>query len=437
MSGDKNLRAVRRSIRLHLLAGVAVALLAGAGAAGWATTTEIAGAVIAPGVLVVESNLKKVQHLSGGVVAELFVREGDRVEEGDLLVRLDDTQLRAAVSILTKDLNQNMAVRARLEAERDGAPRLTFPEALLAQAGDADAAAAMAAATRLFDSRRTARNGQRAQLRERIEQMRVQVRGLGGQVSAKEKEIELITRDLETYRTLRRENLVPVTVLTAMERDAVRLEGERNQIIEATAQVQGRIAETELQILQIDQDLRSEVGRELTGVQARVVELSERKTAAEDQLRRVEIRAPFSGRVFELVAHTVGGVVTAGSTIMQIVPNDDVLNVEVQVNPQDIDKVQLGQAVVLRYSAFNLQTTPEINGQVSLISPDLKKDARAGTSYYGVRVFVPPSELARLGDLKLVPGMPVDAFLQTGERTALSYLIKPLRDLSRTTFREE
>jgi HlyD family secretion protein len=434
---EKDILAVRRSIRRHLLAGVAIALLAGAGAAGWATTTEIAGAVIAPGVLVVESNLKKVQHLSGGVVAELYVREGDHVEEGQRLMRLDDTQLRAAVAILSKDINQNTAVRTRLEAERDGATRLVFPESRLAQAADPEAAAAMAAATRLFDSRRTARSGQRAQLRERIEQMRVQVRGLQGQIVAKEKELELLTKDLETYRVLRRDNLVPITTLTTMERDAVRLDGERSQLIEATAQVQGRIAETELQVLQIDQDLRAEVGRELTGVTARISEYSERKAAAEDQLRRVEIRAPFSGRVFELAAHTVGGVIAPGSTIMQIVPNDDVLSVELRVQPADIDKVQLGQAVRLRYSAFNMTTTPEITGQVSLISPDLSKDVRAGTTYYGVRVFVPPTELALLGDLKLVPGMPVDAVLQTGERTALSFLLKPLRDLQQATFREE
>lgn len=436
MSESEPLLAIRRSIRRHLILGVTVAVVAGAGVGGWAATTELSSAVIASGQVVVESNLKKVQHLTGGIVAEILVQEGARVEEGDLLVRLNDTQLKAAVSILSKDLNQNLAQRARLEAERDGASRLVFPEALTANAADPEVASLIAATTRQFDSRRSARNGQKAQLRERIEQMGVQVRALHSQAAAKLKELDLINKDLETYRTLRSQNLATVQTVTAMERDAVRLEGERSQLVDSVAQVQGRIAETELQIIQIDQDLRSEVGRELATVQARVAELTERKGIAEDQLRRVEIRAPMSGRVFELATHTVGGIVTPGATLMQIVPNDDRLMIDVRVQPEDIDKVRVGQMVQLRFTAFNVQTTPEVAGQVTLVSPDLTRDPR-GLSYYGARVNVAPTELAKLGELQLLPGMPVDAFLQTGERTALSYLLKPLRDVSQVTFRGE
>lgn len=436
MSDPKPLLAIRRSIRRHLILGVTIAIVAGAGVGGWAATTELASAVIAQGQVVGESNLKKVQHLNGGIVAEILVREGDQVQEGDLLVRLNDTQLRAGLSIVTKDLNQNLAQRTRLEAERDGSARLVFPEALTANAADPEVAAIMSAMTRLFDTRRTSRNGQKAQLRERIEQMGVQVRALTAQTGSKTKELELITKDLETYRTLLSRNLATVNTVTAMERDAVRLEGERSQLIDSAAQVQGRIAETELQILQIDQDLRSEVGRELATVQARIAELTERKGLAEDQLRRVEIRAPMTGRVFELVVHTVGGVIPPGGTLMQVVPDDDKLMVDVRVRPEDIDKVHVGQAVQLRFTAFNVQTTPEVTGQVTLISPELTKDPR-GPSYYGARINVAPAELARLGELQLMPGMPVDAFLQTGERTALSYLLKPLRDVSQVTFRED
>ncbi len=436
MSDQKPLLAIRRSIRRHLILGVTIAIVAGAGVGGWAATTELASAVIAQGQVVGESNLKKVQHLNGGIVAEILVREGDQVQEGDLLVRLNDTQLRAGLSIVTKDLNQNLAQRTRLEAERDGSARLVFPEALTASAADPEVAAIMSAMTRLFDTRRTSRNGQKAQLRERIEQMGVQVRALTAQTGSKMKELELITKDLETYRTLLSRNLATVNTVTAMERDAVRLEGERSQLIDSAAQVQGRIAETELQILQIDQDLRSEVGRELATVQARIAELTERKGLADDQLRRLEIRAPMTGRVFELVVHTVGGVIPPGGTLMQIVPDDDKLMVDVRVRPEDIDKVRVGQAVQLRFTAFNVQTTPEVKGQVTLISPELTKDPR-GPSYYGARINVAPAELARLGELQLMPGMPVDAFLQTGERTALSYLLKPLRDVSQVTFRED
>jgi HlyD family secretion protein len=231
-------------------------------------------------------------------------------------------------------------------------------------------------------------------------------------------------------------NLIQLTRLTALEREQARLKGERGQLTAAAAQIKGKIAETELQIIQVDQDLSSDVAKELREIEAKIGEFVERKVAAEDQLKRIDIRAPQDGTVFQLAVHTVGGVVAAGDTIMLIVPNADNLIVEAKVNPQDIDQLQLGQKAMLRFSAFNQRTTPQIAGSVSRVSADTTTDQRTGQSYYLVRVAMPPDEVARLGEVKLLPGMPVEAFIQTGDRTVMSYLAKPLHDQIVKAFRE-
>jgi HlyD family secretion protein len=225
--------------------------------------------------------------------------------------------------------------------------------------------------------------------------------------------------------------------LTALQRDAARIEGERNQLIAATAQTKGKITETELQIIQVDQDLRSEVGKDLGETRAKISEFVERKVATDDQLRRVDIRAPQDGIVQQLAVHTVGGIIAAGDAIMLIVPDADTLMVEVKISPQDIDQLYVGQVATLRFTAFNTRTTPEIEGSVSLISADITQDQRTGVSYYVARVTLNSSELARLGDVKLIPGMPVVAFIKTNERTMLSYLTKPLREQAERAFKEK
>ena len=275
------------------------------------------------------------------------------------------------------------------------------------------------------------------QLKERIAQLQEQIDGLELQASAKADEILLIQDELTGVEQLWRKNLVPITRVTALRREETRLRGERGQLISNVAQAKGRISETLLQIIQIDQDLRSEVSKELREIQAKASELVERKTAAEDQLKRIEIRAPQDGIVLESKVHTVGGVIPAGDAIMLIVPESDNLLVEAKVNPHDIDQVQVGQSAVLRFSAFNLRTTPEINGTITRISADTTTDQRTGQNYYTTRIAMTKDEIARLGDVKLIPGMPVEAFVQTGERTVMSYLIKPLQDQFMRTFREK
>ena len=427
----------RRSMRRHLVAAIVVVLVLVIGVGGWAATAVISGAVVASGSIVVDSNVKKVQHLTGGIVGELRVRDGDRVRAGDIVVRLDETVTRANLAIVTKGLDELTARKARLESERDGSDTIIFPAQLLAGAGDPDRAAAMDSERKLFNLRRTARNGQKAQLRERIAQLGEEIAGLTAQQNSKAKEIALIERELAGVRELWKQNLVQLTRLTALEREAARLDGERGQLIAAAAQAKGKIAETTLQILQIDQDIASDVAKELREVDGKIGEFIERKVTAEDQLKRTDIRAPQDGTVFQLAVHTVGGVITAGDPIMLIVPDADNLSVEVKVNPQDINQLQLNQKAILRFTAFNVRTTPEIEGTVTRISADTSTDQRTGQSYYTVRIAMAADQVERLGDVKLLPGMPVEAFVQTGDRTMFSYLMKPLHDQIVRAFREK
>jgi HlyD family secretion protein len=289
----------------------------------------------------------------------------------------------------------------------------------------------------LFKLRHEAREGLRAQLKERIGQLHEQITGLEEQTDAKADEIKLIQNELTGVRELWRKNLVPINRVTQLEREATRLKGERGQLIASVAQAKGRISETELQIIQIDQDLRSEVAKELGEIQAKSAELIEKRVAAKDQLMRIDIRAPQAGIVHQMSAHTVGGVIAGGDPIMLIVPENDQLAIEARVAPRDIDQLVIGQDSVIRLSAFNRRTTPELKGTVSRVAADLIQDQNADTSYYTARITVDRNELKRLDGLKLVPGMPVEAFIQTGQRTALSYLVKPLSDQVKRVFRED
>jgi HlyD family secretion protein len=426
----------RGSIRLHLIIGLAVVVVLAGGLGGWASTAQISGALIAPGSVVVDSNVKKVQHPTGGVVGELRARDGDVVKAGDVVVRLDDTVTKASLAIVVKTLDGLWARAARLEAEQRGLDRVEFPASLLSRANEPDVKNIIASETKLFEVRTNGRTGQKAQLRERVTQLNEEIAGLTAQEKAKDQEIALVQKELVGVRDLYDKHLVQMSRLTTLERDAARLNGERAQYIASRAQAKGKITETELQIIQVDKDLVSEVSKDLRETNDKIGEFVERKVTAEDQLRRVDIRAPQAGMVLQSTVHTVGGVITAGDAIMMIVPQADDLAVEAKVNPQDIDKLQIGQKTLLRLSAFNQRTTPELNGVVTRVSPDVTTDQRSGQSYYTIRVSMPPAEVARLGANKLIPGMPVEAFVQTGDRTLMSYLIKPLSDQLMRAFRE-
>ncbi|MFZ0525168.1 MAG: HlyD family type I secretion periplasmic adaptor subunit, partial [Xanthobacteraceae bacterium] len=429
--------SANESIRRHIIAGSVLVGLLAFGLGGWASTAEISGALIAPGDVVVDSNIKKVQHPTGGVVGKLFVHDGDHVKAGQTLIQLDETVTQANLAIVTKGLTELYARKARLAAERDGADSVAVPKELAAHINDPDVAEAMASERKLFELRREDRAGQKKQLQERVTQLQQEIVGLTAQQDAKDKEVALIEQELKGVRDLYAKNLVQLNRLTSLERDEAQLEGSRGQLVAQAAEAKGKIAETQLQIIQVDADLASDVAKELRETDSKIGEYVERKVTAEDQLRRTDIRAPQDGIVFQMTANTVGGVITAGDPIMMIVPEDDKLQVEVKVDPKDIDDVQVDQPVVLRFTSFNVRTTPEIDAKVVRIGADTSTDQRTGRTYYSIRIGLSSDQLQRLGDVKLTPGMPVEAYIQTGERTMLSYLLKPLHDQLMRSFREK
>lgn len=427
----------RRSIRRNLLGGVTIIALLFGVVGGFAATIEISGAIIAHGVVVVASNGKKVQHPTGGIVSRILVRDGAHVEADDLLVQLSDVVPRANLAFVTRSLDELYARKSRLEAERDGDQQLTIAPTLTARMSQPEVAALVESERRLFEIRRLERSGNKARLRERIEQLQKQIEGYLAQGRAKKKEIELIREELQGIRDLVERKLTPLSKLTAYERDATRIEGERAQLIASTAQARGAIAEVLLQILQLDKEFSSSTGSELRDVDAKIAEFEESQVTATDQLLRVDIRAPASGTVHQSTVHTIGGVIGAGEPIMMIIPDHDVLAVEAKVAPQDIDQIQVGQSALLRFTAFNQRITPEFQGVVSLISADVTHDQRTNESYYVARITPTLDSPAHASPLALVPGMPAEVFITIGDRTVMSYLMKPLSDQMMRAFRDE
>jgi HlyD family secretion protein len=427
-------------IREALIAGAAVVATLVVGVGGWAATAPLSGAVVAQGTVVVDNSVKKVQHSVGGRVGEIRVKDGDKVRQGDLLLRLDETVVRANMQIITKQLDE-LAIRiARLNAERDGATAIAIPPTLADRQEKPEIAALITGERTLFESRKSASAGQKAQLRERIAQLRDEIDGLTAQQDAKAAEIVLVKKELGGMEQLWNQNLMPISKLTAAQREAARLDGERAHLVSTAASARGKISETELQILQIDQNQRSEVVKELHEAQAKEAELVERRAAAGDQLDHVELRAPEAGVVHQLTAHTVGGVIAPGEQVMVIVPENEALVVESRISPMDIDHVHVGQPASIRLPAFSMRTTPEFEGIVTRISADLTKDREMvnGPSFYVARLALtgePGKRPEELG-LKLIPGMPAEAHIRTGERTALSYLLKPLNDQLGRAFKE-
>ncbi|MBM3519489.1 MAG: HlyD family type I secretion periplasmic adaptor subunit [Alphaproteobacteria bacterium] len=427
----------RRSARTHALAGTALIFLVLGGISVWAARTEISGAVLSPGVIVVESEVKKVQHPTGGIVSEILVSNGSRVSAGDILIQLDETVSRASLQMITKQLDELAIREARLQAEQDGAATITLPETYAGRETEPEIIRRIAGETAFFTSRRATMDGQKNQLAERIRQYEQEINGLERQAAAKTAEIEIITRELEGVARLEEQQLVTTMRVNQLRRDATRLEGERGQLESAMAQAKGRIAETEVELLRIEQDFRTTIIQELRDNRAKQTELLERRIAADDHLKRMEIRAPQSGIVHELGVHTIGGVINPAESIMLIVPDDGDLIIESRVQPHDIDQILEGEGKALvRLSAFNQQTTPELTGDVVSVSADLSIDRVTGAAYYLTRIKIPKEERAKLEGKRLVPGMPADVHIQTGDRTVLSYLVKPIQDQMERAFRE-
>jgi HlyD family secretion protein len=426
----------QRALRRSAIIGTSLIGLFGGTIGLWAATATLSGAVVAGGQFVVDSSIKKVQHPVGGIVGELKVRDGDRVKEGDLLIRLDETVTRANLLVVSKQLDEFLARQARLEAERDGAAQVQTPAEFASRLDDPAIAKIVASERTLFEARRAAREAQKDQLKKRIAQSQDEIVGFKAQQGAKAREAELIVEELKGVRDLYQKNLVQLPRLNALERDAASIEGQRGQLIAAVAQAEGRIAETSFQIIQIDEQMRAEAMQELRDIQAKIAEYTERRVAAEDQLKRIDIRSPSDGFVHQLNVHTVGGVISPAEPVMFIVPTNDTLDLEARVLPNEIDQVAVGQKATVRVHASNQRSTPELHGTVTRISADVSRDQQTGATFYTIRVGLPADELKRLGHLKLIAGMQAEVFVQVNERTPFEYLIKPLEEQVARAFRE-
>ncbi len=433
--GQRPRPAADENAKPFILAGLVVVIGLFGGLLAWSATATIDGAVVAPGTVVVDSNRKAVQHLDGGIIGAILVREDDSVEAGQVLLRLDDTIERAELAIVVDQLHELMARQARLRAEVDGSETVAFDAALLALGGEAKVRGILDGQLELFRAGRAAREGRRRILEQRIANFRDQIAGLKAQRAARSRQMKLIRQELAGVERLHEKGHAPLTRVLELKRQLSRIEAQSAEHSTDIARATNSIGEVGLQKIQIDQDFREEVTEQLRDVQARIQGLVERRVAAEARLARIEVRAPQSGRVLALKAHTVGGVIRAGETVMEIVPDDDALVLQAQVLPQDVDKLRSGQSSRIRLSAFDQQTTPEVLGTLESLSADQLEDPRGGT-YFVARIRIDDAELARLGDLELVPGMPAEVFIRTGERLAISYLLKPLLESFARAFKD-
>ncbi|WP_421781240.1 HlyD family type I secretion periplasmic adaptor subunit [Kiloniella litopenaei] len=421
----------------YVLTGLLTVATLVIGLGGWSVMASISGAVIATGVVIVEGKPKTIQHLDGGLVGEILVKDGDSVKAGDVLVRLDETMVQTNFVITENRLYEAYAQRERLIAERDGKETVEIPPQFKALPEDAEEWQIHRDHINLFQARENARKGQVSQLRKRITQSGNEISGLRGLRKSKKQQVDFIAQELAGLRKLYEKGHATLPRLLALEREAAKLDGEISELVANIARAENQIGEAELQILQVEQDYRERALTELKETNSSISELEEQKIAYQEQLARVEIKAPVDGIIHGSSIFTVGGVVSPAEPLMQIVPFDERLTVEAQVDPQNVDQVYSGQPAVVKFPAFNQKVTPELNGYVLKVSPDRLQDPQSGIPYYQGIIEIPEEEMARLSSAKLVPGMPAEVYIQTGERSALSYLVKPLTDSLDKAFREE
>lgn len=425
------------SLRKPTIAALSMLVALFAGGGYWLHASQLSGAVVAQGVVAVEGKPKTIQHLDGGIVAKISVVDGQKVDKGDLLLRLDDTTLRANLAIYGSRLNEAVARRARLMAERDNRQQLILDVAVLDALGITPDPLVTAGQESLFLARRSTRLGQIAQMREKITQVNNQIDGVVALKASKQAQHKLVTSDFDAARSLKGKGFATSSQVGAFERQVEDLSGQIAEHTSEIARLKNTITETEVQILQIDREFRQAVLTELREVDREIIDNSQQLLATKSQFARIDIRAPVSGLVHELAFTTIGGVVPPGGAILQIIPSDDDLIVSANIEPQFIDEIHPGQVATIRFSAFNQRTTPQIDGTVKLISPDAVTDQNTGMRFYRVLVQIPAEQLKLLKGEVLIPGMPAEVFIKTRDRTALNYLVKPLSDQISRAFREE
>lgn len=418
-----------KGLKGRMLTATMLGLALTVGIGGWAAQARLAGAVISQGELVVIGETKQVQHVDGGTIVEIPVKIGSLVDKGDVVLRLDDTQLRIEFGIVTSQVAQLKAMMARLVAERDGLDVLSFeglelsPEVMREEA-------------KLFDENRVMRANQKQQIEMQISQLHNQIDGLREQEKANLAENELLAEELAMQEGLIQKGLAKAAELRGLRRQMVRIEGTIGDLLARVAEAEGQISELKVRLMSVDQTSRTELQKEIVSVEARLTELEQRALQLTHRLDRTVVKAPESGTIYDLQAHTVGGVVAPGQVIMAIVPANSELNVHVKVAPTDIDRVFVGQTARMRFTAFNRQTTPEIVGAVDIIPGATIVDKATNLPFYKTSVTFSPNDLGDLAT-KLTPGMPVEVYIETEERTVISFLAKPFTDQITRAFREE
>ena len=431
--GDVNKRW--SALRPVLTGVLTLAVLVG-GFGVWAVQSEITGAIIAFGRIEVDQNRQVIQHLDGGVVAEILVKEGDTVIEGQILVRLDSEQLQSELAVVEGQLFEVLARRARFEAERDNADALVF-DPLLTETGNPIAPGLMEGQQRLFDARIESEEQEKAQLARRREQIGNQIDGIDAQQVAIGTQLDLLTEELGNQQSLLDRGLAQASVVLALQRQQASLSGQSGELTASRAEAEGRQTELDIEILRIDTTRREEANTRLRDLQFNEIELSEKRRALITRLERLDIRAPVSGIVYGMAVFTPRSVIRAADPVLYLVPQDRPLIIATQVQPNNIDSVFVGQEVSVRFSAFDQRVTPELFGQVTQVSADAFTDQGSQVSYYRAEIQLNDGEMDRLPDtLTLIPGMPVEAFISTDARSPMAYLLKPLTDYFTKAFRE-
>ena len=433
MAGDRQFWSARAPLALGY---IAIAVLVG-GFGAWAALSNIAGAVVASGQIEVDRNRQAVQHPQGGVVLTLDVIEGQRVAEGEVLMRLDPSTIHSNLAVIRAQLNEWRARQARLEAERDLATRIAFPSDLLQTvATDPDLADVLEGQRNLFAARAETLAQEVDQLGRRADQIRAQIDGFTAQDQALRDQRSLVLAELENVQNLVERGLAEASRALSLQREAARLLGSIGEIEAASAEAEGRITEIELQVLQQQTARREEAIAELREVRVQQAELIERERVLERQLEDSEIRAPVAGVVYGLAVFGTRSVVQAAEPVLYLVPQDRPLVISTRIAPTDVDEVFVGQSVTLRFPAFDMRSTPELFGQVRQVSADAFVDSASGASFYEAEIVLNEGEASRLGGETLLPGMPVEAFIRTEDRTPLTYLLRPLTDYFTRAFRE-
>jgi HlyD family type I secretion membrane fusion protein len=426
-----------RAARGAILLG-AVAILTGFGGFGtWSAVSSLDSAAVARGEITVSTYRKTVQHLEGGIVREILVHDGSQVKAGDVLIRLDPTQARATYALLQNQIYENLALRSRLRAERDGAAEITFDPELLSHNDDANAAAEMRGQAKIFSSRRQLLDGRIAVLHQRVQLMRQEIVALDAQQKSRSRQLELITEEINTQQGLVNRGLGQKPRLLELQRQSAEIEGQRGDLLAQIVRTNQSIGGIDLDIMGLQNERLNEVTTGLRDADAKLHELQERLASAEDTLKRIDIRAPQDGVVVGLRVHTPGGVIGAREAVMDIVPQDADLLVEARVPAEDIEAIHPGLSAEVRLTAYKQRTTPTVPGEVTVVSADRMHDDRTGENYYVTRVHLDEKALAQLPHVKLYPGMPAEVLIITGRRSAFDYIVSPITQALPKAFREK